>query len=87
MVAAISLAGMEKLMAIEHERSARFIRTPEAAVYTGLAKSTLEKLRVTGNGPRYACLGRVVVYETVDLDDWIAANKRRSTADTGGSVS
>ena len=59
----------------------RWLRTEEAAAYVGLSKSTLEKLRVTGGGPEYAALGRVVVYRIEDLDAWVFAHKRRSTSD------
>lgn len=57
------------------------LRTREAAAYTGLAKSTLEKLRVTGGGCPFIRLGRVVVYDPEDLDAWLAANRRESTSD------
>lgn len=60
----------------------RWLRTKPAADYIGLSKSTLEKLRVTGGGPVYAALGRVVVYRIEDLDAWVAAHQRRSTSDT-----
>ncbi|WP_332699804.1 helix-turn-helix transcriptional regulator [Bosea sp. (in: a-proteobacteria)] len=48
------------------------IRVREAADYVGLSKSTLDKLRCYGTGPRYFKLGRAVVYSTVDLDAWVA---------------
>ena len=35
----------------------RILRTPEAAPYVGLAPATLEKMRVTGDGPRFIRLG------------------------------
>jgi predicted DNA-binding transcriptional regulator AlpA len=57
------------------------LRTADAARYTGLAKSTLEKLRVTGGGCRYIRIGRVVVYDPDDIDTWLAAHRRRSTSD------
>jgi excisionase family DNA binding protein len=57
------------------------LRTPEAAAYTGLAKSTLEKLRVTGDGAPYIRIGRVVLYDPDDLDAWLAAHRRKSTSD------
>ena len=57
------------------------LRTREAAAYIGLAKSTLEKLRLTGNGPPYIRIGRVVVYDPDDLDHWLAAHRRLSTSD------
>jgi excisionase family DNA binding protein len=59
----------------------RCLRTPEAAEYTGLSKSTLEKLRVTGGGPAYSSLGRTVVYRLEDLDEWVCAHRRTSTSD------
>lgn len=59
------------------------LRTREAAAYTGIAKSTLEKLRVHGGGAPYIRVGRVVIYDPDDLDRWLAAHKRRSTSDQG----
>jgi predicted DNA-binding transcriptional regulator AlpA len=61
----------------------RKLRTKEAAFYVGLSASTMEKRRVYGNGPRYTKLGRVVVYDTADLDAWVSANTRTSTSDLG----
>ena len=57
------------------------LRTTGASAYTGLAESTLEKLRVHGGGPLYIRVGRVVVYDPDDLDAWLEAHKRRSTSD------
>jgi len=59
----------------------KMLRTREAAAYTGLAKSTLEKLRVQGGGCPYIRIGRVVVYDPADLDAWLAAHRRKSTSD------
>jgi predicted DNA-binding transcriptional regulator AlpA len=61
----------------------RRIRTPDAARYVGLAKRTLEKMRLTGDGPRFYKLGRAVVYDTQDLDAWLHERARRSTSDPG----
>jgi predicted DNA-binding transcriptional regulator AlpA len=72
---------MEKAMQTSFQTENRCIRTAEAANYIGLSKSTLEKLRVTGDGPEYAALGRVVVYRVADLDNWVMAHKRRSTSE------
>jgi excisionase family DNA binding protein len=60
------------------------LRTRQAAAYTGLAKSTLEKLRMNGGGCPYMRLGRIVVYDPDDLDAWLESHKRKSTSDTGG---
>ncbi len=57
-----------------------------AATYLGLSVSTLNKLRVFGGGPVFLKLGRRVVYDLADLDDWLASKRRRSTSDQGGAV-
>jgi predicted DNA-binding transcriptional regulator AlpA len=60
------------------------LRTPEAAHYVGLSASTLEKFRLTGNGPLYQKAGpKIVVYRTEDLDAWLASSRRPSTSDPG----
>ena len=60
----------------------KVFRTPEAAEYCGLSPSTLEKRRLTGNGPRFIRLGgRAVGYRIDDLDRWIDG-QREETAPT-----
>jgi predicted DNA-binding transcriptional regulator AlpA len=54
---------------------ARWLRARSAASHLGIGFSTLNKLRLTGGGPRFAKLGSVVVYDRDDLDAW--ANKRK----------
>ncbi|RRD24058.1 helix-turn-helix domain-containing protein [Brucellaceae bacterium VT-16-1752] len=51
----------------------------EVAQYTGLSKSTLDKLRHFGGGPRYFKLGRTVKYEQTDIDEWVALRARTCT--------
>ncbi|RWE99982.1 helix-turn-helix domain-containing protein [Mesorhizobium sp.] len=58
----------------------KMLRTDGAALYVGLSVSTLEKLRLTGDGPEYIKLGRTVVYSTTDLDAWMEGNRRKSTS-------
>lgn len=58
----------------------RHLVTGEAAAYCRLSKSTLEKLRVAGKGPRYSQPGRKVSYTVEDLDEWLARNLRTSTS-------
>lgn len=70
-------------MSLSKNSPRRMLRTREAATYTGLAKSTLEKLRVSGGGCPYIRVGRVVVYDPADLDEWLASHRRRSTSDNG----
>ena len=50
------------------------LSTPEAANYLGLRKSTLDKYRITGKGPSWVKFGRRVVYDSADLDAWIASH-------------
>jgi predicted DNA-binding transcriptional regulator AlpA len=60
----------------------RLLRTPEAAVFLGIAKSTLEKMRVRGDGPPYFSVGpRVVVYDRRVIAAWLASRTRHSTSD------
>jgi predicted DNA-binding transcriptional regulator AlpA len=63
----------------------RILRTRHAAPYVGLAESTLEKMRVVGNGPPFVRLGaRAVGYRPEDLDLWL---ERRQVSNTSASVS
>ncbi len=62
----------------------RILRTPEAAEYVGLSISTLEKMRLAGNGPEFVRLGsRAVGYDVNALDLWLERQRRRSTSDAG----
>ncbi len=61
----------------------KMLRTPEAAEYCGSSASTFEKLRLKGGGPRFVKLGRRVVYDPADLDEWLASRRRTSTSDKG----
>jgi predicted DNA-binding transcriptional regulator AlpA len=58
------------------------LRSPDAAKYVGLAPQTLAKFRVVGNGPKFCKLGRIVVYDPRDLDEWLHTLKRRSTSES-----
>lgn len=52
----------------------------QAAARLGLSKSTLDKMRGAGKGPRFVkSTDRAVRYDPVDLDRWIHA--RRSNSD------
>ena len=63
------------------------IDTQEAAEYCGLGHSTLVKYRVFGGGPPYFKIGRRVVYDPDDLDDWLRERRRVSTSDRGDAHS
>ena len=59
------------------------LTTIQAAAYVHLNRRTLERYRVTGEGPKYLKLGRLVFYRKSDLDAWLDARVRRSTSDPG----
>lgn len=67
-------------MSIIPQVARRRLKTRQAADYLGLARSTLEKLRVFGGGPVYEKLGRSVVYDVDDLERWAASRKRSNTS-------
>jgi Helix-turn-helix domain len=57
------------------------LTTPLAAAFVGLGVSSLEKLRVTGGGPAFLKIGRRVVYDALDLEQWLAKHKRSATSE------
>lgn len=61
------------------------LTTAEAATYCGLAKNTLEKMRLYGrkgdNSPRFIKLGTAVRYHPDDLDAWIDRNRAITTSE------
>jgi len=49
-----------------------FLRTAQAATRIGVAKNSLEKMRVNGNGPPFVRISpRRIVYEAAALDLWV----------------
>jgi predicted DNA-binding transcriptional regulator AlpA len=67
------------------DQAHRRLRTSLAAPYVGYSESTLEKKRLTGEGPPFIRLGRTIVYDTRDLVAWLASRRATSTSDrTGG---
>jgi predicted DNA-binding transcriptional regulator AlpA len=61
--------------------SKRLLTVVETAAYVSLSASTLNRLRVSGGGPRYAKLAGKVLYDVRDLDQWIEDSKRGSTSE------
>jgi hypothetical protein len=56
------------------------MRTVYAARYLNVSASLLEKFRVSGDGPPFMKIGRIVCYREADLDIWLTARVRRSTS-------
>lgn len=64
-----------------------YLTTAEAARYTLLSPRTLERMRLTGMGPKYTKAGRRVIYGRRGLDEWLESRTFESTADaTAGGV-
>ena len=61
----------------------RRLNNAEAAEYVGVSENTLPKWRISGGGPRYHKISSRVVYDTRDLDEWLAERRRTSTSDIG----
>lgn len=55
------------------------VPTDEAARYLGMARSTLEKWRVYGNGPPFMKIGNRITYQIRDLESWLEAHRYTST--------
>lgn len=67
---------------VNTDRSRRMVDTATAAEYVGLAKNTLEKMRLySSDGPIFAKYGRAVRYSLDELDAWIARNSAASTSE------
>lgn len=80
-----SLAGVVRLIlgdaTMNTNATSALLNAQKAADWTGLSTSTLAKLRLTGNGPTFAKLGRRVVYRIDDLELWIEAHRFKSTSE------
>ncbi len=56
------------------------MNTAEAAKYVRLGKPTLERVRISGEGPAYVKLGGSVRYRRCDLDEWLETKLTHSTS-------
>ena len=59
-----------------------FVRK-EAAEYLRLSDKTLARWAWAGKGPAFIKAGGKVLYDLADLDDWLRAQRHRSTSDPG----
>jgi excisionase family DNA binding protein len=58
-----------------------YLRTKEAAAYLGIGKSTLDRKRIEGTGPKFRKLGgHIVTYALGDLDAWASEQVLTSTS-------
>src|SRR5262245_43664301 len=59
----------------------RRVNEAQAAQYLGVSDKTLRRWRWAGRGPGYIKLGSAVRYDTADLDAFLDAGRRHSTAE------
>jgi predicted DNA-binding transcriptional regulator AlpA len=62
-------------------QSTDYLDTGEAASFLKISASSLNKRRVSGDGPLFVKMGRTVRYRRSDLDDWMANRLCKSTSD------
>ena len=61
----------------------KYLNTRKAAAELGLSTRTLDRYRVSGDGPVFLKFGGRVRYLREDLDEWARTRRRRSTSDDG----
>jgi hypothetical protein len=61
--------------------------TKETAVRLKVSESFMAKKRVTGGGPKFIKVGRVVRYPETAINEYLLAQLRASTSDTGPAPS
>jgi excisionase family DNA binding protein len=69
-------------MAVEQE----YLNTREVAKILAVSPRTIEKWRVTGEGPRFYRLGRVPRYSRDDIRSWVESRGYRSTTEYRSAV-
>lgn len=64
------------------------LNTNQVAKIVALSPRTLEKMRLSGDGPRFLQLGgrRAVRYRPSDVAAWLESRVRKSTSDSGQVV-
>ena len=63
-----------------------YLNTREAAERLGLSTRTLDRYRVSGDGPVFLKFGGRVRYLLEDLDAWVRTRRRKSTSDDGSAL-
>lgn len=64
----------------------RVLNQKEAANLLGVSTRTLERHRVSGTGPRFTKLGRLVRYRQQDLVEFVDRNLRTSTSQSSAAA-
>lgn len=62
-----------------------YLREPQVAETTGLAPSTLAKMRSRGGGPPFVKVGRIVRYPEDKLLEWLESRTQRCASTIGAA--
>ena len=54
----------------------RRMRLREAADYIGITPDALYRLRGRGEGPPFLMVGKIILYDTRDVDTWLASHRQ-----------
>jgi len=65
---------------LDQEKPVTIMTVQQAAVYLGLAVSTLNKWRCHGGGPVFIKMGRAVRYRVEDLEGFVCSRQMTSTS-------
>ena len=68
------------------EEGTIYLNTREAAAHLGLSTRTLDRYRVSGDGPVFLRFGGRVRYTREDLDAWAKTRRRAPTSDDGTAL-
>ena len=63
-----------------------YLNSRAAAAHLGLSTRTLDRFRVSGDGPVFLKFGGRVRYLREDLDAWAQSRRRKSTSDDGTAL-
>ena len=62
-------------------KEGNYLSTREAAAYLGLSPRTLDRYRVSGEGPDFYRFGGRILYRQTDLEQWAAERRVSSTSE------
>ncbi len=69
-----------------NDNGSHYLNTREAAAWLSLSPRTLDRYRVSGDGPAFHRFGGRVRYLVADLEAWASARRRVSTSDDGRAL-
>ena len=69
-----------------NDNGSHYLNTREAAAWLSLSPRTLDRYRVSGDGPAFHRFGGRVRYLVADLEAWASARRRVSTSDDGQTL-